>query len=182
MAAQSEVAELVKKVQAIQTSAPLELLVLMEIVNLKDRLDYVPELVKLHFDAWGYLQPEEDLDQRMARMTQMCRASHMPRIFIALDAGTLIGSAGIKATDALLPDLDLTPWLMGVYVKAQYRSRGIAAMLVSHVEQIALDMDFSVLHLCTHDHEAYYRKLGYEILHTRESAGEMISIMVKQLR
>jgi GNAT superfamily N-acetyltransferase len=154
----------------------------MDIVHLKDHIHHVPELVKLHFDAWGYLRPEENLDQRITRMTQMCSAPDMPRIFIALDAHTLVGSASIVASDGLLTDLDLTPWLAGVYVKESYRSRGIAAMLVRHVEQTAIGMDFSVLHLCTHGHVAYYEKLGYKTLHTRDYCGEMTFIMAKQLR
>jgi GNAT superfamily N-acetyltransferase len=153
----------------------------MQIVSLKDHIDHLPELVRLHFEAWGYLRPDEHLDQRIARMTDMCRASGMPKIFIALDAGNLVGSAAIQAKDGLL-DLDLTPWLTGVYVKAEYRSRGIAARLIHHVEQRALELDFAVLHLCTHEHEVYYERLGYRTLQTIDFSGETTFVMVKPLR
>jgi GNAT superfamily N-acetyltransferase len=154
----------------------------MEIVNLKDHVDHVPELVRLHSEAWGYLRPDEHLDQRIARTTDMCRAAGIPSIFIALDAGILVGSAAIQAKEGLLPDLGRTPWLTGVYVKAEYRSRGIAAMLIRHIEQVALELDFSALHLCTHAHEAYYERFGYRTLQTMDFAGEMTFIMAKPLR
>jgi GNAT superfamily N-acetyltransferase len=154
----------------------------MEIVNLKDHMKYVPELAKLHFEEWGHLWPNESDSDRLARITDICAAAHVPALLIAIDGENLVGSAGLKARDGLLPDLDLTPWLFGVYVKAEYRSHGVAAMLISEVEKIASDANFSALHLCTHHHEAYYERLGYRTIHVRDFCGEDTFIMIKPMK
>lgn len=154
----------------------------MDIVHLKDHIEYVPELARLHFDAWGYLRPAETLSERTERLDTMARATDMPVVLVAMESGQLLGSATLQAADGLLPDLDLTPWLAGVYVKAEHRSRGIAGTLIHKVEALALAMGHPTLHLCTHDHEAYYERLGYRTLTKRAFRNETTHIMAKPLR
>jgi predicted N-acetyltransferase YhbS len=154
----------------------------MEIVKLKEHMQYVPELVRLHQEEWGYLRPNESEAEHLARVTELCSAPHMPILLIALDAGILVGSAGLKAKDGLLPDIDFTPWLFGVYVKTAYRSQGVAATLISAVEKIARELHFSDLYLCTHGHEMYYARLGYSALQHADCGVETVVVMAKSLR
>jgi GNAT superfamily N-acetyltransferase len=153
----------------------------MEIAHLKDHLQHVPELARLHGEEWGWLRPDEGEEERIARIHDICSAPDMPVLLIALDAGTLVGSAGLKAKDGLLPDLDLTPWLFAVYVKKAYRSLGIAAKLIAEVESIARHLHFPVLHLCTHKHAAYYERLGYRTLQQGVLGDEPTFVMAKSL-
>ncbi|WP_109126507.1 GNAT family N-acetyltransferase [Dyella sp. C11] len=153
----------------------------MEIVKLRERAGYVSELAKLHFDAWGYLRPHETLSERTARLDETSRALDMPTVLIAVEFGQLLGSATLQASDGLLPDIELTPWLAGVYVKTAHRSRGIAARLIREIETLAFAKGFSTLNLCTHDHEVYYAGLGYRTLATQDFRGEPTSIMAKAL-
>lgn len=153
----------------------------MEVVNLNEHMEYVPELAWLHFEAWGYLRPDETLAERTARIADMCLAPAMPTVLVALESGHLLGSAILRADDGLLADVHLTPWLAGVYVKAEHRSRGIAAMLIKEIESLALKMGFTSLHLCTHAHESYYKPFGYQTVESRTSHGEFVHIMAKPL-
>jgi GNAT superfamily N-acetyltransferase len=154
----------------------------MEVVNLNEHAQYIPELAWLHFEAWGYLRPNETLGERTARIAQMCLAPAMPTVLVALEAGHLLGSAILQAHDGLLADVHLTPWLAGVYVKAEYRSRGIAAILIDKIESLALQRGFTSLHLCTSTHESYYQQFGYQTVENRNALGEFIHIMAKPLR
>jgi N-acetylglutamate synthase-like GNAT family acetyltransferase len=153
----------------------------MQIVKLKEHMEYVPELVRLHREEWGYLRPDESEAEHVARVTEICLAPHMPELLVALDAGILVGSAGLKARDSLLPDLDFTPWLFAVYVKATYRSQGVAALLIREVEKIARQLDFPELYLCTRHQEAYYARLGYGTLQHADCGVEIVAVMVKSL-
>lgn len=44
---------------------------------------------------------------------------------------------------------DLTPWLAGVYVKAQHRGRGMGAALIARVIDEARALSVPRLYLCT---------------------------------
>ena len=42
---------------------------MMRIEYLADRLEFIPELARLHFQEWGYLRPEQTLEARTESLT-----------------------------------------------------------------------------------------------------------------
>jgi GNAT superfamily N-acetyltransferase len=134
----------------------------MEFSYLHDLPAFLPELAQLQFAQWGYMRPEETLEERTARLAEQCLPLGMPTVLIAHEAGQLVGSAMLRAQDGILTG-DLTPWLAALLVKPAYRERGIAEALMGRVEAIAVGMNFPSIHLCCVENlEAYYRKRGYE--------------------
>jgi GNAT superfamily N-acetyltransferase len=156
----------------------------MNIVTLRKHIEHVPELAKIYFDTWGYITPEETLTEITARLTEVYTSSTdvMPETLIAVESGFLLGAATLQERTRLFPEISLTPWLAGVYVKPEHRFRGIASLLIRAVESAASVAGNETLHLCTHEHETYYAKLGYETIEVRDFRGEKTFIMAKPLK
>ena len=55
-------------------------------------------------------------------------------------------------------------------------------MLIREIEDTALRAGHESLHLCTHEHEAYYARLGYATIETRRFRGEETFVMAKSLK
>ncbi|MGC1549409.1 MAG: GNAT family N-acetyltransferase [Rhodanobacter sp.] len=153
----------------------------MDIVSLHEHMEFVPELAQLHYEEWGHLRPKESLVERTARLTQMCTATDMPSVVVGLESGRLIGSAMLIPKDGLLVENHLTPWLAGVYVKSEDRSRGIAVALIRHIEELARQAGHRAIYLCTDTYAAYYERHGYGTVETQEFLDEPVYIMAKLL-
>jgi GNAT superfamily N-acetyltransferase len=156
----------------------------MHIATLRKHTEHVPELAKIYFDTWGYINPEETLAEITAHLTAVYAPSTdvMPETLVAVESDGLLGAATLQEKTRLFPDIDRTPWLAGVYVKPECRSRGIASLLIHEIEDTALRAGHESLHLCTHEHEAYYARLGYATIETRSFRGEMTFVMAKSLK
>ena len=161
---------------------------------LADHLDLVSTVAQWIYREWGYLHPGGgSLDQATKRVYQRAQRGRIPTAFIALDAGTPVGTACIleydsamdraieeaRAADAALdhgdfkgPEThgDLTPWLCAVYVVPEHRRRGIASELVRHAMQMAKRTGAETLYLYsdTDAGEALYQSLGWQILERQD--------------
>jgi GNAT superfamily N-acetyltransferase len=133
---------------------------------------------------WGYINPGETLAEIAAHLTQVYASSMdvMPETFVAMEHGLLLGAATLQQKMRLFPDINRTPWLAGVYVKPEHRSRGIASLLIREIESAASVAGYETLHLCTHEHEAYYKRAAYETVEIRDFREEKTFIMAKSLK
>lgn len=156
----------------------------MIIATLRQHPEHVPTLAKIYFDTWGYINPEETLAEITAHLAKIYASSAeaMPETFIAVESGSLLGAATLQGKTRLFPDIDRTPWLAGVYVEPAHRSRGIAPLLIREVENAASAAGCEALYLCTHEHEAYYERLGYKTVETRYFREEKTLVMTKSFK
>ncbi|GGA29335.1 GNAT family N-acetyltransferase [Dyella nitratireducens] len=156
----------------------------MIVSTLRQHTEHVPQLAKIYFDTWGYINPEETLAEITAHLAEIYASptNAMPETFIAMESGLLLGAATLQEKTRLFPDIERTPWLAGVYVEPEHRSRGIASLLIREVENAASVAGYETLHLCTHEHEAYYQKLGYETIEARNFHKQKTFIMAKSLK
>jgi len=78
-------------------------------------------------------------------------------------------------------DLDirenLSPWLAEVYVRPEYRQRGIGSTLVRRVVREAERLGMQTLYLYTFDREVFYGRLGWAVMEQTEYRGKPITIM-----
>jgi len=83
----------------------------------------------------------------------------LPIALIALQGSKPVGSALICEFD---PDIKIkvSPWLEELFVKEDYRGKGIGRELVKHIEQIASGFGYKQLFLSTHV-DRYYENMGW---------------------
>jgi GNAT superfamily N-acetyltransferase len=152
----------------------------MHIDYLADHPQLIPLLAAHHFAQWGYLRPGETLEERTRRLEHACGRNAIPSVFVAMEGGTLLGSAELIASD-MDERPELTPWLAGVYVVADHRGRGLATALVRRVEQEAAELGVERLYLYTPSAEGLYERLGWQFAEHWEHAGHQVTIMSKDL-
>jgi len=109
----------------------------------------------------------------------MAESSDVPFIVVATDNNQLIGSAALVNED-MKTRKDLSPWLASVFVKSEFRKRGIATKLVRYIEEEASKLDIEMLYLYTEHARDLYAGLAWCDLEECEYQGVNVAIMYKR--
>ena len=148
----------------------------MQIIDLRDAPEYMPQLARWHYDEWGYLNSGKSLADYSASMSGYLAEQTIPTMLIAVANGELLGSAAIISSD-MDTHPELGPWLANVYVREDQRGRGLGGKLVKAIMMLGEQLALAQLYLFTPDQENFYRRLGWNPL-TREALnGTYVSIM-----
>ncbi|WP_285418590.1 GNAT family N-acetyltransferase [Pseudomonas sp. efr-133-TYG-5] len=135
----------------------------MHIDYLCDHPELIAELAALNFQEWGQFRPDDTLEARTERMRAACGKGAIPSVVVALEDSQLLGGALLIDSDMQLRP-QLTPWLAGVYVKAEHRGRGIASQLVNRIVAEAAALGVQELYLYTDAAQSLYARLGWEVV------------------
>lgn len=142
---------------------------------------HVITLAEWAHETWGHLHPGRRLDTTIALLREECGVVGVPSVFAALHGNTPVGMASLVADD-MSDRRDLTPWLASVFVRPEWRGRGIATRLVQGVEQEAQAHGHDPFYLYTPDQQAFYRRLGWRDFEQRGYRGEAVTIMRRDFR
>jgi N-acetylglutamate synthase-like GNAT family acetyltransferase len=126
------------------------------------------------------LIPTETVTSRIAKLKSHCNRTTLPIAWVALVDGQVAGTAALRTHD-LDSRPDLIAWLGGVFVRAEFRGRGVATELCRHVEQKAYELGTRQLYLFTIDQQSLYTRLGWQVLHPTIWAGKSSVVMSKTL-
>lgn len=146
----------------------------MEIVNLKERPEFIPTLAEWHHNQWAPLNPGGSIEKRIASLE--AESDDIPKTFVAVSGGAVLGSASLVEHD-MHTRMDLSPWLASVYVAAEHRRKGIGAALVGRVVEEAVTLRHRTIYLFTLDQEKLYASLGWSPLEETEFEGHRVTIM-----
>lgn len=135
----------------------------MHIDYLCDRPEFIEELAELNFNEWGELRCGDTLEARTERMRKACGKGAIPSVVVAIEDGRLLGGALLIDSD-MKTRPELTPWLAGVYVKAEERGRGVASQLVNRIVEEARALGVQTLYLYTDAAQSLYARLGWEVV------------------
>ena len=148
----------------------------MQIDYLCEHPALIQELAELNFKEWGKYRPGDTLEARTERLRAACGKGAVPTVVVALDDSQLLGGALLIDSDlAIRPEL--TPWLAGVYVKAEHRGRGIASQLVTRIVQEAAALGIPELYLYTDTSQSLYARLGWEVVEQLDDNGLNVTVM-----
>lgn len=86
----------------------------------------------------------------------------LPITFVAMEDNEVIGTVGIWRSD-LLSRQDLFPWFSALYVREDYRCKGIGIQLQEYALKYCKKQGFKEVYLYT-DIENYYEKTGWEFI------------------
>lgn len=152
----------------------------MQIVDLRDAPQHLPQLAAWHHEQWSYLNPGQTLQHRIENMHGHLQPAALPRTFVAVaEHGTPLGSASLVAHD-MDTHPELTPWLASVFVAPIHRQKGIGAELVRRVMAAAREAGIETLSLFTPDQEAFYQSLGWRTIAKEHYRGDEVTIMQVQ--
>lgn len=135
----------------------------MHIEYLCDRPEFIEELAELNFKEWGEFRPGDTLEARTERMRKASGKGAIPSVVVAIEDGRLLGGALLIDSDMKARPA-LTPWLAGVYVKAEERGRGVASQLVNRIVEEAKTLGVQTLYLYTDAAQSLYARLGWEVV------------------
>ena len=159
----------------------------MHIDTLANHPGTIPTLARWHHKQWKHLNPDDSIEQRIARLQVHLGQEPIPTTFVALSS---VEGRGVKVVGSasLFPhDMDthpeLTPWLASVFVAPQHRGQGIGTALIRRVIQQARTLGISQLYLfTTPDKEGFYARLGWSLIERTNYRGYPQIVMVLRIK
>ncbi|MHC4065329.1 MAG: GNAT family N-acetyltransferase [Planctomycetota bacterium] len=152
----------------------------MQIEYLADHLPLLPIVAKWHHEEWDRSRPDATVEERIARLQQWCGRRCIGTTFIALVGDAPVGCASLVAHD-MRTQMELTPWLGGVYVAPDHRRQGIGSALVTRAVDEARKLSVERLYLYTADQERFYARLGWSVVEQCQYRGQGVVVMTLQL-
>lgn len=151
----------------------------MTISFLSDHVDFISILAPEIAAHWQPYLPDETLEKREAKLRAHMSIDALPIAWVAHIGGEVLGTAALRIAD-LEGREDLMPWLGGVFVRHQFRRRGVASALCRVAEEKAWALGFDRLFLFTLDHQSLYERLGWSNYEPAVWCGHESEIMVKR--
>ena len=127
----------------------------MEIFNLKDKLEYLDEVIILEHNEWS--NNELDIKKKEKEILDSFDNKYFCKL-ILLDNDKLIGFISMFEED-LDKRKDLKPWYATMYIKEEYRGKGYSKILNDAILKEAGKRGFDKLYLKT-TLKNYYEKFG----------------------
>jgi GNAT superfamily N-acetyltransferase len=121
-------------------------------------------LAQWHYEQWQALEKEDSPERRLALLHARANHRAVPTVFVALDGARLLGSATLAERD-METRLELTPWMVDVFVAPEFRRRGGASAIVKRVVREAAELGITQLYLYTTGpwREKLYAGLGWSV-------------------
>ena len=98
----------------------------IEIHYLADFPAHAPLLAQWHYEQWRELEEGDSPERRLNLLRARANHRSAPTVFVALDGERLLGSATLAEHD-METRLNLTPWMVDVFVAPEFRRQGIAS-------------------------------------------------------
>lgn len=136
----------------------------MKIVNIKDKMEYLKEVLTLEHNEWAE-NPSEDFENRINRkIEKVTNKLELPNFckLILLEGNELIGFISIFPKDCD-NHLELTPWYATMFVKKEYRKKGYSKLLNDAILEEAKKRGYKKIYLKTTLNN-YYEKFGAKVM------------------
>jgi GNAT superfamily N-acetyltransferase len=149
------------------------------IVTIRERPDLTSLVAHWLWDA--FWQPNGHPLEEVREIVGAATAeAGTPQCFVLFAGDVPCGTASFVSADLELRQ-DIGPWLAGVFVVPEARGQGCAARLIGAVEAAARAAGETALFLYTHDAQALYHKLGWQVLEETEDGRRPVTIMWRDL-
>ena len=150
----------------------------MRIEYLKDHTHVIRELAELHLEYFGLFNPKMTVESRMDQLHARLGTDSIPLTVVALEKEKVIGSACLVHND-MKTHPELAPWVASVFVRTEYRRRGVGTVLMNRLDAEAYCLGVHKLYLFTPDMQVFYSGLGWRSMGTEMYRGNEVTIMEK---
>jgi predicted amidohydrolase/N-acetylglutamate synthase-like GNAT family acetyltransferase len=113
--------------------------------------------------------------------TAEARREGIPRAWVAFMDGEPAGSVSLVEHN-MDTRPELSPWLAALWVRPEYRGRGVGTALVRRCEEETRRLGVRRLHLYTEEASGFYAPLGWSVASQEEYEGESVVVMTRELR
>lgn len=138
----------------------------MQIYNIKEKPEFLKEMVYLTIKEWGFLPKDKgELENKITAKIDKIKSRLHENDYchlILIEENSLIGFISIFPHDSKERP-NLTPWYATMYVKAEYRKKGYSKILNEAILKEAQKRNIKKLYLKT-DLKNYYEKFGAKFL------------------
>jgi len=138
-----------------------ELINKVTIVNLADDTKHIEEVSLWSWEEWSKAGGKT-LEEVVFRTRHSICKDKVPQVYIAKLGEELVGTVSLWHND-LSSRQDLTPWLASLYIKKEYRGKGLGTLLQQKCIEVTKELGYNNLYLIT-DHENYYERTGWVFL------------------
>jgi GNAT superfamily N-acetyltransferase len=111
-------------------------------------------------ESYVYVASGVSFEDVKRAIADWANTDRIPLAVVALDGGRVIGTGCLKAHD-MDTRMELTPWLVGIYVELKQRRKGIGSKLVITLEDIAKNLGTQRLYLYTPQSAGFTARLGW---------------------
>lgn len=108
------------------------------------------------------------------------RSDGIPRAWMAFVDGEPVGSVSLVQRN-MNTRPDLSPWLAALWVRPEYRGKGIGAALTRRCEEEARRLKTDRLYLYTEVAAGFYARLGWTVVSEEEYEGNAVVVMTREL-
>ncbi len=140
--------------------------------------ELVPELAAWFYDEWGRKESDNALETITRRLQRRLNTDKAPLTLVGFLENEVVASASIK-----IREMETHPqykhWLGAVYIKPDYRGKGLGSQVVNHSVSIAANIKISHIYLYTHSHESFYDRLGWRTIERPFYHGRQVVLMMK---
>ncbi|KUO53147.1 MAG: hypothetical protein APF76_03650 [Desulfitibacter sp. BRH_c19] len=141
----------------------------------------IEEISKYFYSEWGYLYPERSIKEFEVSISERLNLNKLPLALVAMDQDKFIGTVCLKEYDMETRN-DITPWLAGLYVKEEFRNKGVGKILIDNIIEVAKKMGINTLYLYTPNAKEYYKKFNWSAIDQKDYCGTNFTIMKKSLQ
>ncbi len=145
-----------------------------------DPLAEHPDLVRVIAEWHNRWDERQSLDFWIRCHTADARQEGIARAWIAFVDGEPVGSVSLVEGN-MDGRPELSPWLAALWVRPEYRGRGVGAALARRCEEEARRLGVRRLYLYTEAAAGFYTRLGWSVLSCEQYEGECVVVMVPRV-
>lgn len=150
----------------------------MEIYNIKDKLQYLEEIVNLSHNEWSSrilreAEMKEWVKNKISKIKSMLNRKDYCKL-ILLDEDKLVGFISNFPTDGDERN-DLSPWYATMFVKEEYRGKGYSKILNDAILKEAKARGFERIYLKS-NLKGYYDKFGADYVQDLKNGEKLYKI------
>lgn len=153
----------------------------MQIAFLKENPEAIPVIAQWYYEKWGHLSTDNSVIKIEKELLQYCQIEQLPLMLVGSQQEKVIATAQLKFREMkIYPDKE--HWLGGVFVAKQSRGKGVASMIISEIERVALNLNVPKLYLQTERlNGGLYARLGWHKVEQVNYRGTDVLVMEKEL-
>ncbi|MAY57320.1 MAG: GNAT family N-acetyltransferase [Gammaproteobacteria bacterium] len=153
----------------------------MQFIFLANLPQAIPTVADWYYQEWGAFNPNLSPASIAANLENSLNTEELPLVLLAMDQGDLLGVVELKYREmAMYPDKE--HWLGGMYIRPDYRGRGVGKKLIEHALELAARLGVRTLHLQTEQLDGgLYRRLGWRPVEQINNKGIQVLVMERDI-